>query len=144
MPLLSAWAMSSTHDARNAGRSRFQLDAPIIAGRSFFEMVTFMLDELKILEKEVIDRGFKTLAHLKVATATFTNCSLPRCFAIQTSLAMKMWMKCEIGYSHGHMPCGSSYFVCNLYLLTTEREVKTMQINRLCFATQRDDWKCCP
>ncbi len=41
------------------GRSRFQLDAPIIAGRSFFEMVAFMLDELKILEKEVIDRGFK-------------------------------------------------------------------------------------
>lgn len=59
MPLLSAWSVSSTHDARNAGRSRFQLDAPIIAGRSFFEMVTFMLDELKILEQEVIDRGFK-------------------------------------------------------------------------------------
>lgn len=59
MPLLSAWAVSSTHDARNAGRSRFQLDAPIIAGRSFFEMVAFMLDELKILEKEVIDKGFK-------------------------------------------------------------------------------------
>lgn len=59
MPLLSAWAMSSTHDARNAGRSRFQLDAPMIAGRAFFEMVTFMLDELKMLEKEVIDRGFK-------------------------------------------------------------------------------------
>ncbi|HBY0253121.1 TPA: DUF262 domain-containing protein, partial [Klebsiella pneumoniae] len=56
---LSAWSVSSTHDARNAGRSRFQLDAPIIAGRSFFEMVTFMLDELKILEQEVIDRGFK-------------------------------------------------------------------------------------
>lgn len=61
MPLLSAWSVSSTHDARNAGRSRFQLDAPIIAGRSFFEMVTFMLDELKILEQEVIDRGFKKL-----------------------------------------------------------------------------------
>jgi hypothetical protein len=59
MPLLSAWATFSTHDARDAGRSRFQLDAPMIAGRSFFEMVTFMLDELKMLEKEVIDSGFK-------------------------------------------------------------------------------------
>lgn len=59
MPLLSAWTMSSAHDARNVGRSRFQLDVPMIAGRAFFEMVTFMLDELKMLETEVIDRGFK-------------------------------------------------------------------------------------
>lgn len=59
MPLLSAWTMSSAHDARNVARSRFQLDVPMIAGRAFFEMVTFMLDELKMLETEVIDRGFK-------------------------------------------------------------------------------------
>jgi len=59
IPLLSAWAMSTTHDVRNTGRSRFQLDAPLIAGRPFFEMVAFMLDELKMLEKEVLDRGFK-------------------------------------------------------------------------------------
>lgn len=59
MPLLSAWTMSSAHDARNDGRSRFQLDAPIIAGRAFFEMVTFMLEELKMLETEVIDSEFK-------------------------------------------------------------------------------------
>lgn len=59
MPLLSAWTMSSEHDARNAGRSRFQLDAPLVAGRAFFEMVTFMLEELKMLEREVIDSDFK-------------------------------------------------------------------------------------
>lgn len=59
IPLLSAWTMFPTHDVRNAGRSRFQLDAPMIAGRAFFEMVAFMLEELKILEGEIIDRDFK-------------------------------------------------------------------------------------
>jgi len=56
MPLLHAWnAASVTHDDRDAQRSRFQLDAPIVAGRPFFEMVTFMLGELKQLAYE----GFK-------------------------------------------------------------------------------------
>ena len=52
MPLLTAWIPSTEHDARDAGRSRFQLDAPPIAGRPFFEMVSFMLQELAVLEKE--------------------------------------------------------------------------------------------
>jgi len=46
---LSAEARGSE---RNALRSRFQLDAPLVAGRPFFEMVTFMLAELKRLRQE--------------------------------------------------------------------------------------------
>lgn len=52
MPLLTAWFPSTDQDVRDAGRSRFQLDAPLIAGRPFFEMVSFMLKELAALEKE--------------------------------------------------------------------------------------------
>ena len=36
-------------EPRDARRSRFQLDAPVVAGRPFFEMVTFMLDELRLI-----------------------------------------------------------------------------------------------
>lgn len=39
-------------DDRMLNRSRFQLDAPIIAGRHFFEMITFMLEELAKLKDE--------------------------------------------------------------------------------------------
>lgn len=46
VPMLAAWTARSDATDRNAGRSRFQLDAPVVAGRSFFEMVTFMLAEL--------------------------------------------------------------------------------------------------
>lgn len=53
MPLLTAWAAPGTQDSRDAQRSRFQLDAPLIAGRPFFEMVSFMLEELATLEKEI-------------------------------------------------------------------------------------------
>lgn len=50
IPMLDAWgATRSKVDARDAGRSRFQLDAPLMAGRPFFEMVSFMLQELKRL-----------------------------------------------------------------------------------------------
>lgn len=49
MPLLSTWAGLSDRDA---GRCRFQLDAPLIAGRTFFEMVSFMLKELETLKEE--------------------------------------------------------------------------------------------
>lgn len=49
VPMLAAWSGHSAVDARATGRSRFQLDAPVIAGRAFFEMVTFMLHELKRL-----------------------------------------------------------------------------------------------
>ncbi|WP_374363165.1 DUF262 domain-containing protein [Pseudoduganella danionis] len=59
IPLLNGWAATVELDARDAGRSRFQLDAPIIAGRAFFEMVGFMLGELKSLEQEVAASGMQ-------------------------------------------------------------------------------------
>lgn len=52
IPLLTAWVAPGTPDERDAARSRFQLDAPLIAGRPFFEMVSFMLEELAALEQE--------------------------------------------------------------------------------------------
>lgn len=52
IPLLMAWVAPGTPDARDAARSRFQLDAPLVAGRPFFEMVSFMLGELATLEQE--------------------------------------------------------------------------------------------
>ena len=54
IPCLTAWS-KSFQDDRDAYRSRFQLDAPLIAGRHFFEMVSFMLTELQQLEKEVME-----------------------------------------------------------------------------------------
>ena len=52
IPLLTAWVAPGTADERDAARSRFQLDAPLIAGRPFFEMVSFILGELAALEQE--------------------------------------------------------------------------------------------
>ncbi len=56
LPMLSAWVGGSeaTLGNRDAGRSRFQLDAPVLAGKSFFEMVAFMLHELR----RVVRDGF--------------------------------------------------------------------------------------
>ena len=51
-PLLMAWVAPGASDERDAARSRFQLDAPLVAGRPFFEMVSFMLGELATLEQE--------------------------------------------------------------------------------------------
>jgi len=52
MPMLTAWGAANGLGDRDAGRSRFQLDAPLMAGRPFFEMVTFMLKELKKLARQ--------------------------------------------------------------------------------------------
>ena len=52
-PLLSHWAGAEGHSKRDIERWRFQLDAPLTAGRSFFEMVSFMQQELETLEAEV-------------------------------------------------------------------------------------------
>ena len=52
MPLLTTGVAPAGQDGRDMRRSRFQLDAPLIAGRPFFEMVSFMLQELATLEKE--------------------------------------------------------------------------------------------
>ena len=50
--LLDTMGASRQLGERDAKRRRFQLDAPVLGGRSFFEMVTFMLDELKRLARE--------------------------------------------------------------------------------------------
>ena len=52
MPMLNALEADGARSTRDAGRSRFQLDAPVAAGRSFFEMVDFMLAELNALAKD--------------------------------------------------------------------------------------------
>lgn len=52
IPILTAWNGNSREPERDEMRSRFQLDAPVQAGRPFFEMVSFMLGELKRLRNE--------------------------------------------------------------------------------------------
>lgn len=47
IPMLNAWETPTSElEYRDLGRSRFQLDAPLLVGRPFFEMVAFMLSEL--------------------------------------------------------------------------------------------------
>ncbi|MDF9278424.1 DUF262 domain-containing protein [Arthrobacter sp. EH-1B-1] len=55
VPMLAAWVEHSDEADRMAKRTRFQIDAPVVAGRSFFEMVTFMLAELRRLRDEGFD-----------------------------------------------------------------------------------------
>ena len=58
VPMLAAWVEQSNESDRTAGRTRFQIDAPVVAGRSFFEMVTFMLAELRRLRHEGFDEQY--------------------------------------------------------------------------------------
>jgi hypothetical protein len=48
IPALSGWSVAAQLSQRHRAleRSRFQLDAPIIAGKPFFDHVAFMLDEV--------------------------------------------------------------------------------------------------
>ncbi|MGG7655113.1 DUF262 domain-containing protein [Kocuria rosea] len=59
VPLLAAWAEQNDDADRMASRTRFQIDAPVVAGRSFFEMVTFMLAELRRLRGEAFDDQYE-------------------------------------------------------------------------------------
>nr|WP_296777430.1 DUF262 domain-containing protein [Rhodococcus sp. (in: high G+C Gram-positive bacteria)] len=52
VPLLAAWGSPADGIDRGVSRSRFQLEAPVQAGRSFFEMVTFMMAELESLRSD--------------------------------------------------------------------------------------------
>ena len=54
LPLLSAWGTEAGPASRDARRSRFQLDAPLTAGRYFFERVAFLLNELDALEAQAL------------------------------------------------------------------------------------------
>ena len=58
VPMLAAWAEQSSQSDRTADRTRFQIDAPVIAGKPFFEMVTFMLAELRRLRCEGFDEQY--------------------------------------------------------------------------------------
>lgn len=62
IPMLSAWARDADEiDVRDLRRTRFQIDAPIPAGRGFFEMVAFMLNELAALRREAFE-GWENFA----------------------------------------------------------------------------------
>ena len=52
VPMLALYGDQSAEALRAQQRSRFQLDAPVVAGGPFFEMVSFMLDELRRLRIE--------------------------------------------------------------------------------------------
>ncbi|WP_262852258.1 DUF262 domain-containing protein [Mumia quercus] len=58
VPMLAAWVEQSNESDRTADRTRFQIDAPAVAGKSFFEMVTFMLAELRRLRHEGFDENY--------------------------------------------------------------------------------------
>ncbi|MBL1263544.1 DUF262 domain-containing protein [Methylomicrobium sp. RS1] len=56
IPVLDVWRGSPSGLAdREAGRIRFHLDAPLLAGKTFFEMAAFMLKELRLLAREAFD-----------------------------------------------------------------------------------------
>jgi hypothetical protein len=69
LPMLAAWgAPASSLEERDAGRSRFQLDAPLLAGRTFFEMVAFMLSELRQVAKEAFNEERAAFASYDVVS----------------------------------------------------------------------------
>lgn len=59
VPMLAAWAEHPDETDRMVNRTRFQIDAPVVAGRPFFEMVTFMLGELRRLRHEGFDELYE-------------------------------------------------------------------------------------
>lgn len=69
MPLLSAWGGNGLSD-REIGRSRFQLDAPLAAGKPFFEMVAFMLEELKHLVRLGFPNSLAPYCHYDLPALT--------------------------------------------------------------------------
>lgn len=76
LPLMRAWQSTSTEAmTRDANRARFQLDAPILAGRGFFEMVEFMLLELEWLKDQPFPRPLRSApaSREEDAPLTFRN-----------------------------------------------------------------------
>lgn len=69
IPLMNQWHSSGNpEDEIDVLRSRFQLDAPVLAGRPFFEMVAFMLREMKALKQ----RSFPLIRGSENSTGTVT------------------------------------------------------------------------
>lgn len=67
MPILEAWQPTGGSGETVSQHSRFQIDAPVLAGRQFFEMTEFMLAELRRLKQ----RPFPTGASSRGESATF-------------------------------------------------------------------------
>lgn len=60
IPMMKTWSCPMSGEVqRDFGRARFQLDAPVTAGRAFFEMTTFMLEELKDVRAEAYDKTWE-------------------------------------------------------------------------------------
>ncbi|MEW1937987.1 DUF262 domain-containing protein [Dietzia maris] len=57
--VLAAWSPDATVSDRDGLRTRFQLEAPVQAGRPFFEMVAFMLDEVRSLRIDGFDQEWE-------------------------------------------------------------------------------------
>lgn len=63
MPVLNSWAADAdASSTRDALRARFQLDAPVAAGKSFFEMIDFFLNELQTVRAEAFPDRWETFA----------------------------------------------------------------------------------
>lgn len=65
VPMFTAWRDSAAPEPdaiREAQRTRFQLDAPVTAGRPFFEMVTFLHGELQALRAESYEPDWEEYA----------------------------------------------------------------------------------
>lgn len=132
IPVLNAWSKTPSHEgkvspeARNASRSRFQLDVPLVAGRPFFEMVSFMLVELTQLAEEAFRNGKKGFSlynidaleskknqrsegywnnHRVAGTDTFQNSIWRRCCTTRTGLVMATLKLCAIDYLSGRTRC---------------------------------------
>jgi hypothetical protein len=74
IPLLNMWGSSfSGNENRDVGRMRFQLDAPLLAGLPFFEMVAFMLTELRQLALEAFTEESKGFALYNLDNIERTN-----------------------------------------------------------------------
>lgn len=72
LPMLNSWGTpGGAIEDRAARHSRFQLDAPILAGRSFFEMVAFMLAEVRRLRALSLPSGSDSAASGSDALTTW-------------------------------------------------------------------------
>ncbi|OFC36815.1 DUF262 domain-containing protein [Acidithiobacillus caldus] len=89
--------------ARTAMHARFPLDAPWLAGRSFFERIAFLLDELNCLAQEAFEGDYKKFTFYDWETAAKEESNLKpahgRCPELKESPANRRYR-----------------YVCELYL----------------------------
>ncbi|AXT85098.1 hypothetical protein C6I20_07805 [Aeromicrobium sp. A1-2] len=128
VPLLSAWSPQSDDTGREAARTRFQLDAPVQAGGSFFEMVTFMLSELKRLRREgYAGDGWETYAS---SDANFKEQSSKSQFRYVSELYLASLLYYTNKFGDGDVEEARRLLVRWAYSLRTElRRVQMVSIN---------------